>query len=130
MTGVSMTKQQRCSGKKDVLIDSCSESCQGKKIVSSKVSQSRSRKFLHKKETSEKHNFHKYLYQVKTSVNAKVADCQPATLLKMNFFIGMNFLTANFRTPIFQNISQVAASAEEYSGPCETSKMELFCEYN
>ena len=39
-------------------------------------------------------------------------------------------LTANFRTPIFQNTSQVAASAEAYSGPCQTPKMELFCECN
>ena len=63
---------QRCSGKKDVLINSCSESCQGKfqsksleislkKFVFSKVAQSRSRKFLPKKETGEKHNFHKFL---------------------------------------------------------------------
>ena len=35
-------------------------------------------------------------------------------------------LTANFRTTIFQNTFQVAASAEAYSGPCQTSKMELF----
>ena len=39
-------------------------------------------------------------------------------------------LTANFRIPIFQNTSQVAASAETYSGLCQTSKMNLFCEYN
>ena len=39
-------------------------------------------------------------------------------------------LTANFRTPIFQNTFQVAASAEGYSGPCEASDMELLCEYN
>ena len=62
----------------------------------------------------------------------KVADYQPETLLKMNFFkdIFKGFLTANFRTPIFQNTSQVAASAEAYSGPCRIFKMELFCEYN
>ena len=61
----------------------------------------------------------------------KDADCQPATLLKMNFFICISKnLTANFRTPIFQNTSQVAASAEVYSGPCQTSKRKLFCEYN
>ena len=27
-------------------------------------------------------------------------------------------LTANFRAPIFQNTSEVAASVEAYSGPC------------
>ena len=31
-------------------------------------------------------------------------------------------LTANFRTPIFQNTSYVDASAEAYSGPCEYNK--------
>ena len=38
----------------------------------------------------------------------------------MNFFIGffLRILTANLRTPIFQNTFQVAASAEAYSGPC------------
>ena len=36
----------------------------------------------------------------------KVADCQPATLLKLNFFVGFSrILTANFRAPIFQNTS-------------------------
>ena len=35
-------------------------------------------------------------------------------------------LTANFRTPIFQNTSQVVASAEVNVGPCQTPKMELF----
>ena len=35
-------------------------------------------------------------------------------------------LTAIFRTPIFQNISQIATSAEVYSGPRQTSKMKLF----
>ena len=44
-------------------------------------------------------------------------------LLHMYF---SRILTANFRTPIFQNTFQVAASAEAYSGPCQTSKMELF----
>ena len=97
MTGVNTTKQQtgeiknniksnlvelnkvrkqpqRCSGKKDVLINSCSESCQGKfsvKILEkylwrssffSKVAQSCFQKFLPKKETDKKHNFHKFLY--------------------------------------------------------------------
>ena len=51
----------------------------------------------------------------------KVADCQPATLIKMNFFIGIFqvFWLQIFRTPIFQNTSQVAASAEAYSRPCQ-----------
>ena len=40
------------------------------KFVFSKVPQSRSPKFLPKKGTSEKYNFHKFLYKVKTSGNA------------------------------------------------------------
>ena len=60
----------------------------------------------------------------------EVADCQPATLLKIKFFIGSRILTTDFKTPIFQNTSQVATSAEAYSRICQISKMELFCEYN
>ena len=59
-----------------------------KKFVFSKVALSCSWKFLAKKETGKKHNFHKFLYEVNTSGSwLKGADCQPATLLKMNFFV-------------------------------------------
>ena len=40
-----------------------------KKFVFIKVAQYRSRNFLPKKETGKKHNFHKFLYYVKTSGN-------------------------------------------------------------
>ena len=104
-----------------------------KKIVFSKVTQSRSWKFLSKKETGKKENFHKCLYYVKTSGNAtescRLSACNfTKNELLHRYFSGI--LAANFRAPIFQNTSQVAASAKVYSGPCETSKMELFCEYN
>ena len=39
-------------------------------------------------------------------------------------------LIVNFRKPIFKNTSQVAASAEAYSGLCQIFKIEFFCEYN
>ena len=51
----------------------------------------------------------------------KVADCQPASFTK-NKLLHRYFsriLTANSRKPIFQNTSQVNASAEGYSGPCQ-----------
>ena len=104
-----------------------------KKFIFSKVAQSRFWKFLPKKETGEKHNFYKFVHWVKTSGNAtencrlSVCNFTKNELLHMYF---SRILTANFRTTIFQNTTQVAASVEEYSGPCEISKMELFCEYN
>ena len=59
-----------------------------KKFVFSKVALSHSQKFLPKKETGEKHNFHKFLYSVNVSGNVtEIADCQLAPLLKKNFFI-------------------------------------------
>ena len=130
--------------KKDVLINSCSESCQGKfsvkilenifeEVCFSKVTQSHSLKFLARKESIEKHNFHKFLYWVKTSVNATESCRLSACNFTKNELFHRYFsriLTANFRIPIFRNTFQVAAFAEAYSGPCQTSKMELFCEYN
>ena len=74
-----------------------------KKFIFSEVAQSCSRKFLPKKEIGKKHNFHKFLYLVKTSGNVT----ETATLVKMNFFIGIfqEFLLQIsehlfFRTPL------------------------------
>ena len=92
-----------------------------KKFVFRKVALSRSRKFLLKKETCGKHNFQKFLYQAKTSGNATESCRLSACNFTKNELLHRYFsriLTANFRTPIFQNTSQVAASAEAYSGPC------------
>ena len=64
----------------------------------------------------EKQNFHKFQ---KTSGNAT----ESCGLSACNFTINelhmyfSSILTANFRTPISQNTSQVAGSAESYSGP-------------
>ena len=104
-----------------------------KKFLFSKVAQSRSRKLLPNKETDKKHNFHKFLYWVKTSGNVTESCRQSACNFTKNELLHSYFsgiLTANFRTSLFQNASQVAASAEAYSGPCQTSKMKHFCEYN
>ena len=99
-----------------------------KKFVFSKVALSRSWKFLPKKETSKKTIFTKFfIRETLQGTRLKVADCQPATLLKMNFFIG---IFQGFWLKISEHLFQVAASIEVYSGPCQTSKMELFCEYN
>ena len=74
-----------------------------KKFVFSKVAQSCSQKFLPKKETGKKHNFHKFLYQAKTSGNAT----ESCRLLACNFTKNellhryfSRILTANFRTPL------------------------------
>ena len=94
----------------------------------SKVAPSRSWKFLPKKETGGKHDFHKFLYWVKSSGNVTESCRLSACNFIKNELLHRYFLrvlTANFRTPIFQNTSQCAVSAEAYSGLCQTSKIEL-----
>ena len=85
--------------KKDVLINNCSESCQGKfsvkngwkislKFVFSKVAQSRSRNFYLRKKPAKNTIFtNSFVRQKPQGTRLKVADCQPVTLLKMTFFI-------------------------------------------
>ena len=103
-----------------------------KKIVFCKLAQSRSRKFLPKKEACEK-QFSQMTLSGK-NLREPVWKLQTVSLqfTKSELFYRCfsRILTANFRTPIFQNTSQVVASTEAYSGPCETSKMEFFCKYN
>ena len=90
------------SWKKDVLINNCSESCQGKfsvKILEKYLWRSSFFVKLHylvpesfylRKKPAENiisRNF--FIRQKPQGMQLKVADCQPATLLKMNFFIGI-----------------------------------------
>ena len=93
-----------------------------KKFVFSKVARSHSRKILPKKEADEKYNFHKFLYEAKTSGNATESCRLSACNFTKNELLRRYFsriLTVNFRTPIFHNTSHVAASAEAYSGSCQ-----------
>ena len=79
-----------------------------KKFVFSKVAQSRSWEFLPKKKTSEKHNFHKFLYKIKTSGNATESCRLSACNFTKNELLHRYFsriLTADFKTPIFQKTS-------------------------
>ena len=104
-----------------------------KMFVFSKVAPSRSWNFLPKKKTGGKHDFHKFIYWVKTSDNVTESCRLSAWNFTKNELLHRDLLrivTANFRTPIFQNTSQGAVSAEAYSGLCQTSKIELFCECN
>ena len=165
MTGVNTTKQQtgeiknniksnlvelnkvrkqpqRCSGKKDVLINSCSESCQGKfsiKILEQYLWRSSflvklhnlvSGSFYLRKKLAKNTIFTNFFIRWKPQgMRLKVADYQPATLLKMNFFIG-----------IFQGfwlqISEQLFSRTPFKWLLLQRRiqdlviMELFCEYN
>ena len=101
-----------------------------KKFVFSKVAQSPSQTFLPKNELGKKQFSHIFL----SGKNLRERDWRlSACSFTKNNLLHRYFsrmLIANFRTPIFHNTSQVAASAEAYSGPCLISKKELFCEYN
>ena len=92
---------QRCSGKKGVLINSCSESCQGKfsvKILEKYLWRSflvqlhnhiPGSFYLRKKPVKNTIFTNVFIRQKHQWTRLKVADYQPATLLKMNFFIGI-----------------------------------------
>ena len=114
--------------KKDVLINSCSESCQGKfsvKILEKYLWRSSFLVKLHNlvpgsfylRKKPVKKTIFRFLYYVTTSGNATESCRLSACNFTKNELLHRYFsriLTANFRTPIFQNISQVAASAEAY----------------
>ena len=78
------------------------------KFVFSKVAKSRSRTFLPKKETCEKHNFHKFFYWVKTSgkvtESCRLSACNFTKNELLHRYLS-GILTENFRTPNFQNTS-------------------------
>ena len=101
-----------------------------KKFVFRKDALSRSRKFLPKKETGEKHNFHNFFIgQKPQEMWLKVADCQPATLLEMSFFIG---IFERFWLQISEHLfsrTPLKWLLLQWRIP-DLDKMELFCEYN
>ena len=81
--------------------------------------------FLPKKETGEKHNFHKFLYQVNTPGNVtescRLSACNfDKNELLLSYF--SRILTANFKTPLKWLLLQRRIQ--------DLVKMELFCEYN
>ena len=95
-----------------------------KKFVFSKVALSHSRKFLPEKEASKF-----FIRETPQGKRLKITDCQPATLLKMKFFIGIFqgfwlqisehlFSRTPFKWLLLQRRIQ------------DFLKMELFCEYN
>ena len=130
------------SWKKDVLINNCSESCQGKfsvKILEKYLWRSSFFVKLHylipesfylRKKPAESIIFRNFFIRQKPQgMQLKVADCQPATLLKMSFFIGIFqgfwlqisehlFSRTPFKWLLLQRHIQ------------DLVIMELFCEYN
>ena len=105
-------QSQKCPGKKGVLIDSCSESCQGRFLVKVLGKCLWGSSFLVKLHYLVPGGFYlrfrRFLYQVNTSGSASESCRLSACSFTGNELLHGYFsrvLTANFRTPTFQNTS-------------------------